>query len=345
MGYPTDNREKISKALSDNLRAGLKRVNENLQNRVYELNKSIAGLNAKYNPVRNQLTQSYRSTARANEEHIANTGNHTASGYAISKRMSHTDAYNRGLNDINIAQAKEQADLNAQIRKTRAEANDKIAALRAENAEKKLKYQLDEAKRLDDMGLEYAKHNETKRMNDAQISRIAVQNERDEDGNRRAEEEHKIYMRFYPERLESENESIKAKTKNTEADTEAKYASIRLTDARTETEKVNKLGKEKDIEYTEAQIEKLKSSPVKVTGGAGRGKTKSEILSKMTPKDLAENINEQTGTLRYSHTGAPYYEVNAEKAAILLLEWRKKFNLSPQVVNDTAIHLGIQSYI
>lgn len=367
-GYINDNSERISKALARSLNAGLSRVDKNLKATVSKLNGEIAGLRSKYNPVRNQLTSTYKNTARANEEYIANTGNHTASGYALSKRMKHTDAYNKNLNAVNLAQANEESELRNKIREARSEAASERERLRAENAEKRLAYQMDEIKRVDDLTLQYEKHNENKRMNDAQISRIEVQNQSEADKNKRDNAEHEVYMRYYPEKLAGENESINAKTENTKANTQKIYADTEktkadtlktqadiakvkaetlLTEAKTETEKNQKLKLAKDIEYTDAQIYKLKSTPVSAprsSGGSGGGKT-GELLSKMTPKDLAENILEQTGTLTYSHTGAPYYENNKEQAAILLLEWKKKFNLSKQVVNDTAIHLGIQGYI
>jgi len=346
MGYPRDNSERIGNALSRSLSDGLSRIDKNLKNRVNKLNEEISGLRAKYNPVRNQLTSTYKTTARANEEYIANTGNHTASGYALSKRMNHTDAYNKGLNSINLAEKGEEADLRGKIRDAYHEADSEKSKLREAIAMERLKLLLDESKRMDELNLQYAKHNETKRVNDAQISRIEVQNRTDEDKNKREAEEHEVYMRYYPEKLAYENEGIKAKTENTKANTAKTQADTLLTQAKTETEKMQKEKLSKDIEYTDAQIYKLKSTPVSSSGrgGSGGGNT-GEVLSKMTPKDLAENILEQTGHLTYSHTGAPYYENNKEKAAILLLEWKKKFNLSKQVVNDTAIHLGIQGYI
>lgn len=312
--YPSNNTEFIKNSVNYKINKGINSINSALNKNINRINSEIKKVPAKYNQLRNNLTLSNEQNKKRTEEYIANTGNHTASGYAMSKRLNNQNAYNKEMNNINLSEQNEIAELRDKITDLTLNAESEKNKLMSDSADKGLELYLSEAARIDNL-------NETKRVNDANIEKINSGIAIDQAKNLREQQVHDIELKYLDEEHQAGIENKKADTA--------------LTNSKIQTETSKKA-------QLEAQTSKIKSGSS--SGGSGSSKS-SALLSKMTPAQLADNINKQTGTLKYDSSGKASYIVNPLKAYTLLMEWKKKFNLSNQVVNDTAIHLGVQSYL
>ncbi len=316
--YPKGNLELIEQNRNSKIASGIKTINNNLNKNVAKIQSDITGLSKKYKQLRNDLTLNNEKQKRQTEEYIANTGNHTASGFAMSKRLDNTNAFNKEMNNINLKEQSEKSALNDKIRDAYTDADTERNKLITEENDKALERSLEENKRLDNLY-------ETKRMNDASIFKINSDVKLSEAKDKREQGEYELDMKYGDEMKQAELGNIYADTAYTEAKTNTEVARKSLVEAQT----------------VKAQNTSSGSSS---RSGSGSG-SKDSDLSDMTPAKLAENINKQTGTSKYDPTGKHYYEVNPMKAYTMLMEWKKKFNLSAQVVNDTAIYLGIQAFL
>ncbi len=311
--YPTNNTEYIKRTIDNKINNGINNINNTLKSNLNKVYSEINKLPNKYNQLRNNLSLSNEQNKKKTEEYIANTGNHTASGYAMSKRLNNQNAFNKEMNNINIAEQNEISSLKNKADELKLSADSEKNKLISDSFDTGLKLYLDESARAENL-------KETKRVNDANILKINAGIEMDKADNLRKQQVHDIEIKY----LDDEKK----------ADLNQKNANIELTNKKIATETSKKL-------QADAQTAKIKSSGS--SGGGGGGGTTQ--LSKMTPAQLAENITKQTGTAKYDSNGKLNYVINPLKAYTLLMEWKKKFNLSTQVVNDTAIHLGIQSYL
>ena len=348
--YPTDNTDKINKTFAYNVRSGIASINSEMNNKINKLNSAAAAIPAQYNRLKNQLTLNFRKTKKADEEYIANTGNHTASGYAVSKRMNTNNAYNNSLNNINLEQSNALNNIEAEKRQARYDAENKKREFLNKNSMDKLDYTLKEAARLDEEAakregfeIEWAKHNENKRVNSANINKINAETEKIQSDTVINKENHDLDMMYEPEERQTKIDKTKAETDNIHADTDGKKANTKLIEAKTATEIVNKELAESKVNLTKAQTNKI-NNPSTGKKSSGGSKTSSSSLTKMSASELAKNITAQTGTKRKNASGNVYYDPNPQKAYVLLMEFKKKYNLSPQMVNDTAIYLGVQNY-
>ena len=179
-----------------------------------------------------------------------------------------------------------------------------MAQLNKDVSEKHLGYMLDEGKRIDDYNLNLAKFGETKRVNDANIVKINNDMQLDRNEDKRKQEIHDIESTYLPK--EKEQELIN-------------------------------LGLKGDL--TKAQIASTKA---KTYSSGSSSSKKDDPLSKMSAKSLSENIIKQIGHVTYDYYGNKKENFSASKAYNLLLEWKQKYNLPDDIVNDTAIYLGIQ---
>ena len=133
------------------------------------------------------------------------------------------------------------------------------------------------------------------------------------DKNNRENEKHQMEMRYEPEVYQAKLDGM--------------YKDNALTDAK--------------IEKTNAEIKKIGAS----SKSGSSSKSSASVYSKMSAKDIAKNIMKQAGTEMRDQKGEIYYDYDNYKAYTYLLEWRNKFKLTDQVVNDAAIYLGIQDYL
>ena len=183
-----------------------------------------------------------------------------------------------------------------------------MAELTKDVNEKQLGLILDEGKRIDDYNLDVAKFNETKRVNDADILKIENDIKLDNNEDLRKQEIHDIESLYLPK--EKEQELIN-------------------------------LGLKGDL--TKAQIANTKSKTYSSSGSSSSSE-KDDPLSKMSAKSLSENIIKQIGYVTYDTYGNKKEQFSTNKAYALLMGWKKKYNLPDDVVNDTAIYLGIQDH-
>lgn len=367
MGYPVNTRNLIDVTLRNKLTKGIENVNNKLKNNLSRINADMKNMSLKYGNLRNQLSVANEQQKKRTEEHIANTGNHTASGYALSKRFNNSSAYLSELNKLNTAQRTEQANLENKIREAHTDADTERNKLIYDSIESNLAHMLEDADRA-----------ETRRMNSAKIDNMQRDMKIRESADTREQENHDVDMLTRSDRNDAELNKTKSATQISlnkdkresemheidKAQSVEKHRSeIERINSQTELNKASAAAKtgeearkseEHDIriKYLEPQLKKEleNTSKAKSSGSSsGRSSSKSSSVSqassKMTPSQLADNILKQTGTQRYDTNGNLYYVNNEYQAYILLMSWKKKFNLSDQVVNDTAIHLGIQSYL
>lgn len=304
----TDNTKLISDTTNNILNSGRRIIRNSVQNKVNDLRNQMNKVPQLYQNMKNNLTSSNKKEIKRMNENIANTGNHTAGGYAISKRLNNINEYNKNLSDINARQQEEMSNLKSQIRDAEFEADKEMAQLTKDVSEKQLGLMLDEGKRIDDYNLNVAKFNETKRVNDADIVKINNDMELDRNEDRRKQEIHDIERTYLPK--EKEQELIN-------------------------------LGLKGDL--TKAQIASTKAKTYSSSSGSSSSKN-DEPLSKMSAKSLSENIVKQIGYITYDNYGNKKESFSESKAYALLMGWKKKYNLPDDIVNDTAIYLGIQGY-
>lgn len=307
------NRDYINKATAEISAAGRNIIRNTVQKKVDGLRNQLKKVPEIYQNMKNNLTSANKKEIKNMNENIANTGNHTAGGYAISKRLSNINNYNKQLSDIDNKKRDEIADIQNKINDTYVEGELEIAKLNKDIAEKKLNYNLDEIKRIDDYNLNVAKLNETKRMNDADIVKINNDMMLDNSKAQREEEIHDIEVKYLPSQKEAELRNADLKGDLTKA----------------QIEKTNK-----ETQY----VGVTKSS----TGS--KAQAKETDLSKMSSKDISESIKSQIGkttTDSYGNKKTTFSELDAFK---LLKAWQKKYNLPDYKINDAAIYLGIQDF-
>ena len=100
-------------------------------------------------------------------------------------------------------------------------------------------------------------------------------------------------------------------------------------------------GMEKENELTDAKIKKTLADANK-TPASKSGKTTSG--TKLTAAAIAKSIRSQASTKDVDYRGREITNYDPAKALTFLLEWKKKYNLSDQLVNDVSVILEIQGY-
>lgn len=319
---PSDNKTAISDTYNSMRKKSHSIINNALTKKVNSIKSEIEKVPELYKNARNNLTSTNNKFKKNMEEHIANSGNHTASGYALSKRLNNQNEYLKALNEIDKEENENLSLLNSQIRDAYDAADAERVKAMSELEYKKLQDSLKEAERVDklnfdtakynsDYQLDYEKLNEEKRLNDSKIKKNENDIKLDNEESLRKSEKHSLEMEYEPQIYEAKIEGLNKENK--------------LTDA-----KINK---------TNADAVKSGSS----SSSGGTSKTQSK--SKLSAKEVAESIRLQAGTMLYDENGDEYLKVDDLKAFALLMGWKKKFGLSEQVVNDAAVHLGIQGYL
>lgn len=276
-------------------------INSALTNKVKKLNSQLKEVPKIYTGMRNKLTLTNNQVKKNMEENIANTGNHTASGYAISKRQNNQNEYLKELNNINIAEENKKKEIKDEIQSAYDDANSKIAQTNNDYDYKMLQDILSENKRIDDFNYKVNK--------DQKEYTLSL------DKNRRDNEKHQMEMKYEPEIYQAKLDGM--------------YKDNSLTDAK--------------ILKTNAETNKIKNSSYKSSSSGSSGS--KTVNSKISAKDLAQSIREQAGVKRRDEDGKIYYDYENIDAYTYLMEWKLKFGISNQVINDAAIYLGIQDYL
>ncbi len=325
-GYNNEERREINNALIDDaasrmLSSGKKVIRTALKKKVSGFQDRLKKIPEVYQNMKNNLTNTNNKEITRMNENIANTGNHNAGGYAISKRLNNINSFNKAQSDIDKAKQNEISDIENKISDAKSDAEIEIAKLNSDAYQKQLDLKLDENNRTMEFALETDRLNETKRMNDSAILKnnndiLLSQNEdrRKEDENTREWELHNIETEYLPLKYGQEIENLKADN--------------RLTEEKIKTESIK-------------QTSKGSSG----SGSAGSSKAAETVLSKMSAKDLAQNLINQVGKKQYDSYGNAEIKYSKEKVYVYLMEWKKKYNLPDYIVNDTAIILGIQDFI
>ncbi len=298
-----DSTNQINDTYDKAQRASTSIIKNSLENTVNSLKKSRSKIPSMYKNLRNNLTLSANKLKKATEEHIANTGNHTAGGYAMSKRMNNDSAYLNELNSINQKEAEHLSEINKEIRNAYSDADTKIAESNYNLNRDKLSDLIKENERIDnlnykitkderDYSLDREKLSEEKRLND---SKIKIN-----------EDKHNLEMMYEPYVYEAKIEGLN-----------------------------------KDNELTDAKITKTLSDASKKTT---QKSDKSSSGLNLSAANIAKSIREQSTTYELDYKGkkVPVYDIF--KAYTYLLSWKKKYNLSDQVVNDASVLLQVQGY-
>lgn len=314
---PSNNKSTISNTYNSMRSKSNAVINSALTKKVNSIKAELKKVPEIYKNLRNNLTVSNNKIKKNMEEHIANSGNHTASGYALSERMNNQNEYLKAIKDINTEEKNKITELNDKIRAAYDEAQTAKINASGEYDYKELQDVLKETERVDkfnfdtakynsDYQLDYDKLNEEKRLNDIKIKKTENDIMLDNEANKRESEKHSLEMEYEPEIYKLKTEGLKKEQT--------------LTDA-----KINK---------TNSETQKVKSTS-----------SKTQSNSKMSAKDIAESVRLQAGTMLYDEKGNEYLKVDDLKAYAILMAWKKKFGLTDQVVNDAAIYLGIQGYL
>ncbi len=261
---PKDNIKLIGDTTNNILNSGKAIIRNSVQNKVNDLKNQMNKIPKIYQNMKNNLTLSNNKEIKRMNENIANTGNHTAGGYAISKRLNNINEYNKNLSEIDGKRQEELSNLESQIRDAKFQGDKEMAELTKDVNEKQLGLMLDEGKRIDDYNLDVAKFNETKRVNDADILKIENDIKLDNNEDLRKQEIHDIESLYLPK--EKEQELIN-------------------------------LGLKGDL--TKAQIANTKSKTYSSSSGSSSSSEKDDALSKMSAKSLSENIIKQIGYVTY----------------------------------------------
>lgn len=298
---PKDNTKNIVLGYSKIKQAGNQIINNALTKKVNTYKSQLSGVPKIYTGMRNKLTLSNNIAKKNMEEHIANTGNHTASGYAISKRQNNNNEYQKELNNINIAEENQKKEIQGKIQDAYDEANEKSLEMNKEYDYKQLQDTLKETQRVDELNYKIGKENR-----DYALSL---------DKNKRDNEKHQMEMKYEPEIYQAKLDGM--------------YKDNSLTDAK--------------ILKTNAETNKIKNSSYKSSSSGSSGS--KTVNSKISAKDLAQSIREQAGVKRRDEDGKIYYDYENIDAYTYLMEWKLKFGISNQVINDAAIYLGIQDYL
>lgn len=318
---PKDNSQTISDSYSSLKKKGNSIINNALNKKVSEIKSEISKVPETYKNIRNNLTVKNNKIKKNTEEYIANTGNHTASGYAMSKRMNNNNEYLKELNNIDISEKSKLSELNSQLRSAYSDAENEKLKLSAEYDYKLLQDKLKESERTDrlnydiekfnsDRKLDYEKLAEERKLNDSKIKKTENDIRLDNEENERKSAKHNMEMEYEPLLYQSKIDNEKM-----------------------------------DINLTQAKINKTNAETNKIKTQSSSKKTSSSPTSKISAKDLAQSIEKQASEEYYDVEGKLRYNMDELKAYGLLIGWKNKFGLSQQVVNDAAIHLGIQSYL
>lgn len=123
----TDTNSLINSSLNSMKKSGKRIIDNAVRKKVNSLKSQLNKVPAIYKNLRNNLTLANNQGKKQMEEQIANTGNHTASGYAMSKRLNNQNSYNKELNNINANEVNEKARIQSEIDDAYTEgANEKL---------------------------------------------------------------------------------------------------------------------------------------------------------------------------------------------------------------------------
>ena len=321
-GYNYEEKRKENQAIINAgtnrmLNSGRATIKKSLDKTLSEYNNRLKKIPELYQNMKNNLTNSNNKEIKRMNENIANTGNHTAGGYAISQRLNNINSFNKAQSEIDLNKQKEISDIKTKISDAKSEADSKLASLEAGIYEKNLNMLLDENNRTMDFNLELDKLSETKRLNDVSIEKtkndIILANNDDA----RKTEKHTLEMEYLPQKYEGEIEGINAN---------------------------NLLIGEKILSEQASRNSKGTSGGLAKSGSSGSGE-KDTPLSKLSSKDIAERIKNLAGKKSYDSYGNVEYKISEQKAFIYLMEWKNKYKLPDYIVNDVSILLGIQDYL
>lgn len=321
-----ENRELIELNSAAALNTGRKIIANTLKKNLSGYNERLKKIPEVYQGMKNNLTNTNNKELKKMQENIANTGNHTAGGYAISKRLNNINSFNRAQSDIDKAKQNEISDIKNKMAEARADAEIQSAKLARDISAQKLNMSIEENNRDIDFNFMKEKQDEVKRVNDASIAKINndIILDNNEDKRKEAEsirkgELHDLEMSYLPKKYESDLLKMDADT--------------RLTEEKIKTEGINQTMKK-----SSGSLSKTSS------GGSGSSKETSD-LSRMSAKDIASNIINQIGKKQYDGYGRLETTYDKQKAYIYLMEWKKKYQWAEHTVNDAAIILGIQDYL
>ena len=109
----TDNTKLIGDTTNNILNSGRQIIKNSVQKKVEDIQNQINKVPQLYQNMKNNLTSSNNKEIKRMNENIANTGNHNAGGYAISKRLNNINEYNKNLSDIDAKKQDELSNLEA----------------------------------------------------------------------------------------------------------------------------------------------------------------------------------------------------------------------------------------
>ncbi|MBR4893377.1 MAG: hypothetical protein IKZ35_05310 [Clostridia bacterium] len=308
---PYDAREYLKNATDSIVNSQNKIISNAVKSKVSTLKEELKNIPKIYNKMKDNLTLSNGKQLKKLKEDIANTGNHTAGGYAISKRLDNMNEYNKGLREIDEKREEHKSKIEGEIERAYFDAEAEMARNKTDILKNTLKETLNEGRRLDDLNLEYLKFNEQKNNN----ARKAYLDERDD---LRKQGSYEVEMKYKPQMYEQElierglkNEQIQVQTQNLIKSGQASSSN------------------------------KGQSSK----SGSTSGTKNDDVLSKMSSKDIAESIKNQIGSVHYDSYGNRTIKFSTDEAFKLLRSWQHKYNISDYIINDAAIYLGIQDYM
>lgn len=301
-----DNRNYIKENINNMKEEAKDIVKQATHNEIKRQRATLKAIPKIYENMKNEFTVSNNVTKRRNEEKIANIGNHTLSGYAVSKRQENDNNYNKGLLDIDMKKQQEISNINSKINDLKAKRDMDLHNIEMDYNKELLDKTLKEIDRIDeynkfysnqdferekfnvDKALEWDKLKETARLNDSKILKNESDMMIDKNKDKREQEEHEINIKYLPNMLQAE---IGAKNR----------------------------------------------SGVK-TGSSG---TKSSATSKISGKELANIAKEHSKVPSVGDYGEELYVVDKEKAKEYIEKYKKKYGISDLVVQDAYIYLGI----
>ena len=334
---PTDNSRLITSKLNSVKTQAKNLIQQALRKQLTAIEKEKKQVPEAYRQLRNQTTNQHLAGQKKMEETLANTGNHTASGYAVSKRMNQQNQYHKNLQELNLAQERDLSSFDEKRQAAVDSAGLKKAELENQYSLLALEKLLEERKRGEDYALSIAKENaagkkaldeflEKQRMNDETIRKSDIQLEYQDREDQRKQELHEIEKHYRPETYQAQLDLSYEKYRGEQANT------------------ANKLLQNEKLANPPAP----KSTTTRSSGSSSSSSSSSASATqttKVSAKDLAGSIEKLAGVRKYDEKGNAYYEIDATKAYTYLMSWQKKYNLAFQVVNDVAIYLGIQDFL
>ena len=380
--------EYIKNATAGITSAGSRIIENTLKTKLTSLNSQLKKIPEIYRNLKNNVTLSNNQSIKKMNENIANTGNHTAGGYAISKTLNNINAYNKNLSEIDRREREETLNIKNKINDAYTDAENSRLKLRADAIKNEMDRIIKENERIDNLNFKYEGLEEDKKMNSHKIDIDISNNKRLENKDARESEEHKLNMHYTPLKFEAELANIKTKNELLIQQIKNLILNGLLTeenikkDSKDEKREQSSEGEPHIYGETEEDIAKIaklnpgispddKSDEPKIYGESGTEDKKSTtenkttkssktsststtkksstsskdtVSSKMSAKDVANNIKNQIGKKTYDAYGKEVIEIDELKAYALLMAWKKKYNLTDQVVNDASIHLGIQDF-